>query len=305
MSARPEIALGPLLFNWDPETVRDWYAAAARCEAIDRVYLGEVVCAKRRPLMAEALEEAADALAAAGKTVVWSSLALPASPPERRCVRDQVGAAPGLVEVNDLAALAALPAGRPFVAGPLLNVYNEDAAGELRRLGCQRLVGNVELALPALAAIGAACPGLELELFAFGRLPLAISGRCHHAHLHGRRKDNCLFVCDRDPDGAATATLEGETFLAINGVQVLSQAVHLAAPSRAALEAAGITALRLSPHSGDPAATANAFAAHYAETLDRDGLEAALRAAGAPEGGFVDGFLHGRAGREAAAALAG
>ncbi|MFZ5671006.1 MAG: ubiquinone anaerobic biosynthesis protein UbiV [Pseudomonadota bacterium] len=302
---RPEIALGPLLFNWTPEQVRDYYRAAAACGSIDRVYLGEVVCAKRRPLMAEALEAAAGDLAAAGKTVVWSSLALPASPPERRTLREQVTAAPGPVEINDLAAAALLAPGARFVAGPLLNVYNEDAAAELQRLGCERLVGNVELALPALAAIGAACPGLELEMFAYGRLPLAISGRCHHAHLHGRRKDSCQFVCDRDPDGAATATLEGEAFLAINGVQVLSRAIHLAAPPPAALEAAGITALRLSPHTGDPAATADAFAAFYEGRLDAGGLAAALRAAGAPEGGFVDGFLHGRAGREAAAALAG
>lgn len=301
-SARPEIAVGPLLFNWAPERIEAFYTAVAACEAIDRVYLGEVVCAKRRPLMARALEDAAHRLAAAGKTVVWSTLALPASPPERRVLRDQVAGDGRLIEVNELAALAVLSPGAPFVAGPLLNVYNEDAAAELVRLGCVRLCGNVELGLQALAAIGSATPGLELELFAFGRLPLAISGRCHHAHLHGRRKDTCQFVCDRDPDGATTATIEGEAVLAINGVQVLSQAVHVAAPPMADLEAAGVTALRLSPHSGDIGAAARAFADLYAGRLDQAGLRAALAAAGAPAGGFVDGFLHGLAGRLAARA---
>mgnify|MGYP000529376250 CR=1 FL=1 len=47
---------------------------------------------------------------------------------------------------------------------------------------------------------------------AYGRLPLALSGRCYHARAQGLHKDSCQLVCDRDPDGLAVRTLEGQDF---------------------------------------------------------------------------------------------
>ena len=75
---------------------------------------------------------------------------------------------------------------------------------------------------PSIAAIAAAVPNVAVEVFAFGRVPLAISARCYHARLHKLSKDNCRFVCEKDPDGLAVDTLDGEHFLAVNGVQTLS-----------------------------------------------------------------------------------
>ena len=54
-----EITLGPLLFNWPPERTADFYARMADEAPIDRVYLGEVVCGKREPLLQHTLAEAA------------------------------------------------------------------------------------------------------------------------------------------------------------------------------------------------------------------------------------------------------
>lgn len=297
MSEPIQITLGPLLFNWAPERIRDFYGRIADEAPVDRVYLGEVVCGKRAPLLDNALADAADRLEAAGKMVVWSTLGLPALRRDRKAIAALAADQSALIEVNDVSAL--LDRSGPFVAGPLLNVYNEGAARELASRGCVRLCPNVELSLAAVSAIAAACPELEIELFAFGRLPLALSGRCYHARHHGLHKDNCQFVCDRDPDGLDLQTLDGRDFLAVNGVQTLSHGVQLAdiAPER--LREAGVSALRLSPHTADMVAVAEAFRAFVDNRIDGDALAARAAAAG-PPGAFVNGYLRGGAGLQPA-----
>lgn len=295
MSGAPiEIALGPMLFNWSAERIADFYAAVAEESDLDRVYLGEVVCGKREPFISGPLAEVADRLTRAGKTVVWSTLALPATPRDRRGIA-QMAAGEGLVEINDVSALAHRPSRAPFVAGPLLNIYNEAAAQELVARGCVRLCPNVELSLQAIGRLAAACPTLEIELFAYGRLPLALSGRCYHARVQGLHKDSCQLVCDRDPDGLAVRTLEGQDFLAVNGVQTLSHGVQVANLPVADLRAAGIGALRLSPHTGDMLKVIAAFRGFSQGRLSPQDLAAQVREAG-PPGPLVNGYLHGRAG---------
>lgn len=288
------LTLGPLFFNWSPDRIGDFYGRIADETAVDRVHLGEVVCGKRAPLLDTALALAAERLERGGKTVVWSAPALPATLRERRAARDLV-ATGNLVELNDLSGLAHLAPGAAFVAGPFLNIYNEAAARELMRRGCVRLCANVELSLAAVAAIAGACPGLELELFAYGRLPLALSGRCYHARAHGLHKDSCQFVCDRDTDGRAARTLDGEAFLALNGVQTLSHGVHLADVAPERLRATGVSALRLSPHTGDMGAVIAAFRRFADGATTSADLRAAVAAAG-PPGPLVNGYLSGAAG---------
>lgn len=295
-----ELCLGPLLFNWPAPQVDRFYRAVAQDPHVDRVYLGEVVCGKRAPLLAEVLTASAERLTDAGKVVVWSSLALPATPRERR-LGQALAALRDPIEINDLAVLVDRAPAAPFVAGPLLNIYNEAAARELAARGCVRLCANVELSLPALTDLAAACPDLELELFAYGRLPLALSGRCYHARAYGRHKDTCLFVCDQDPDGRAVNTLEGEPFLAINGVQTLSHGVHLVDLPAAVLRDAGVRALRLSPHTGDMTAVILAFRRFIDGEITPAGINAAVMAAG-PPGALVSGYLHGVAGLRPAGA---
>lgn len=288
------LTLGPLFFNWSPGRIGDFYGRMADEAPIDRVHLGEVVCGKRAPLLDTALALAAERLERGGKTVVWSAPALPATLRERRAARELV-AGGALVELNDLSGLAHLAPGAAFVAGPFLNIYNEAAARELMRRGCVRLCANVELSLAAIAAIARACPGLELELFAYGRLPLALSGRCYHARAHGLHKDSCQFVCDRDTDGRAVRTLDGEAFLALNGVQTLSHGVHLADIAPEGLRAAGVSALRLSPQTGDMGAVITAFRRFADGATTSADLRAAVAAAG-PPGPLVNGYLSGTAG---------
>lgn len=46
-----ELTLGPVLFNWTPEVWRDFYFRVANEAPVTIVYLGEVICSKRAPLV--------------------------------------------------------------------------------------------------------------------------------------------------------------------------------------------------------------------------------------------------------------
>ncbi|CAM3254218.1 ubiquinone anaerobic biosynthesis protein UbiV [Asticcacaulis taihuensis] len=292
-----KLSLGPLLFNWSPEVTEAFYARIADESPFDRVYLGEVVCSKRIPFLGPVLARAAERLIGAGKTVVFSSLALPATEREQS-MSGALAAVEDEIEVNDMSVL--LRRGRrPFVAGPFLNVYNELAARQLVAMGCVRLCANIELSLDAIGAIHKSVPDLPIEIHAFGRLPLALSGRCYHARAHNLHKDACQFVCDRDPDGRSVRTVEDQDFLAINGIQTLSNGVHVPGVSIDRLTAGGVTTLRLSPHSVDMIAVARLFDAFAWNAMEAVELNARLKALALP-GPLVSGYLLGKPGSQAA-----
>lgn len=294
MSGSMELAIGPLLFNWAADRVETFYARIADEAPVGTVYLGEVVCGKRQPLLQHTLARSASRLEDAGKTVIWSTLALPATPRERRLAADLAADPDHLIEAGDMSAIwSRAPA--PFVAGPLLNVYSAPAATELARLGCVRLCANVELPLSSITEIARACPELTLELFAFGRLPLALSSRCTQARMAGLHRDACRYVCDRHPDGMDVATVEGQAFLAVNGLQTLSHGCQLVDVPVETLTAAGISALRLSPHTLDMIAVAEAFRTYADGNIAADELADRIEALG-PPGPLVSGYMHGAAG---------
>ncbi len=195
---------------------------------------------------------------------------------------------------NDITALPAR-SGRPFVTGPFLNVYNEATALFLIRQGARTICPPVELSLATIGAIATACPEAEFELFAFGRLPLALSGRCYHARLHGLHKDSCQFTCERDPDGLTVDTLDGQSFLAINGVQTLSAQVQAVLADPAEFAARGIRRLRLSPHGCDMVEVARIYTALAEGRQDPQGARFLLSCLDLA-GTLVDGYARGEAG---------
>jgi collagenase-like PrtC family protease len=288
-----ELTLGPLLFNWPADKVDRFYGQIADETEISRVYLGEVVCSKRAPGLEAVLARAAERLDSAGKDVVWSTLALPATNREQ-AMTEALSALDDVIEINDISALSDR-GNRPFVAGPLLNIYNEAALLEFVSLGCVRVVPNVELSLAAIAALHAASPDTPIELFGFGRLPLALSGRCYHARSGGLHKDACQFVCERDPDGRTITTVEGAPFLAMNGIQTLSYGIQVAAASVDQLAGAGIRALRLSPHAVDMVAVSKAFGSFLHKDIESGDLVSALEGMELPAP-LVGGYLAGTRG---------
>lgn len=288
------LTLGPLLFNWSPDRWRDFYACIADEAPVERVCIGEVVCSKRLPFIEKLFTPAVERLTRAGKQVVMSSLALPTLARERRQIDDLLDV-PGVgIEINDLSILPFLK-GRPFAVSPLINVYNEGTVAYLKSLGATLVCLPPELMLASIKALAPLVDGVTLEVFAFGRVPLAISARCYHARIHDLSKDSCQFVCGQDPDGLSVDTLDREHFLAVNGVQTMSYTYADLLADIGALASAGITSLRLSPHACDMVKVAQIF--RDAADGRCDAQEAQRRlAAELPDAQFSNGFLHGRPG---------
>ncbi len=290
-----ELTLGPVLFNWAPEAWRDFYFRIADEAPVSTVYLGEVICSKRAPLFEPFLDTVAARLEAAGKTVVFSTLAEVMSQLDRDLVAD-VCAKDGLVEANDASALQRLR-GRPHHIGPFMNVYNERTVAVLAGGGACHVCLPPEMPARAIQTFCAEAGklGVMTEVQVFGRLPLALSARCYHARAHGRSKDSCRFVCEEDPDGMPLRTLEGTPFLAVNGIQTLSHDYLNLIGELADLQAMGVARFRLSPHACDMVAVAETFRAVLDRRLDAADAAARLNALnlGAP---FSNGFYYGKPG---------
>lgn len=243
-----KLSLGPQQYYWDRESVFDFYEAI-RQTPVDIVYLGEVVCGKRRTMRLADWIDIAEQLAAAGKEVVLSSLALIEAESELSTLKKICANGRFRVEANDMAAVHVLhESGREFVGGPHLNIYNPEALAVLHRAGARRWTMPVEMSAETLVAIQAQRPdGMETEVFALGRLPLAFSARCFTARAHDRGKDECGFICAQYPDGLPLYTQEDELFLVLNGIQTQSAAVYSLIAHMHELAETGVDVVRLSP----------------------------------------------------------
>ncbi|MDO5620288.1 MAG: U32 family peptidase [Paracoccus sp. (in: a-proteobacteria)] len=292
-----DLTIGANQFFWPAETVRSFYADMAATPAA-RVVLGELVCSKRLPFWEQEIPGAIEVLQQAGKQVALTTLALITLKRERKLTADLMEM--GLpVEINDLAVLHHVPQGHEIWVGPLVNVYNEGTLDVLARRGATRICLPPELPLASVAALAAAGQdaGVAVEVWGHGRLPLAVSGRCYHARLHDRAKDSCQFVCGDDPDGRDVETLDGQPFLAVNGIQTLSQSTATAAHHVQALQEAGVSALRLSPQSRDFAGVVRGYEALLAGQTDAASLTGMLKTS-VPLGRLSDGFLMGPSGTD-------
>lgn len=291
-----DLTLGPVMFNWAPDAWRDFYFRIADEAPVETVYLGESICSKRAPLFDPHFEAVAARLAAAGKTVVFSTLSEVMSKLDRKLVENI--SAGELVEANDASAFPYLR-GRPHRIGPFVNVYNERTLGVLARGGARNICLPVELPAAAIRTLAAEARALDvtLEVQVFGRLPLALSARCYHARAHGRSKDSCQFVCENDPDGLVLRTLDDRPFLAVNGIQTMSFEYLNLSGDLGALQDMGIRRFRLSPHSCDMVRVANVFRAALDRRIDLQEAQAQLEAL-TIEAPFSNGFFHGKPGMQ-------
>jgi collagenase-like PrtC family protease len=180
------------------------------------------------------------------------------------------------------------------VIGPFANVYNEDTMEYLADRGAIRISLPWELPSQSLAALAGPATA-ELEVQVFGRMALAISARCYHARAHGLRKSKCRFVCADDLNGMNVETLDGESFLSINGCQTLSHTVASLMRELDGLQAMGINAFRIWPHAIDMVAVEQTF---------REVLDGCITAMEGQEkladyvkfAPFSNGFYHGEEG---------
>ncbi|MEJ4046104.1 U32 family peptidase [Erwinia sp. SLM-02] len=221
-------SLGPVLWYWPHEALQDFYRAAASSDA-QIIYLGESVCSKRRATKFNDWLAMARDLAAAGKQVVLSTLALLQSPSELTELKRYVDNGEFLIEASDFGAVTlASEAGLPFVAGPALNVYNAVTLELLLKMGMTRWCMPVELSRDWLVNLLAQCDELgirnkfEVEVLSYGYLPLAYSARCFTARSENRSKDDCQTCCINYPQGRSLQTQEDQQVFVLNGIQTMS-----------------------------------------------------------------------------------
>ncbi len=287
-----KLSLGPIQYFWPGQTVREFYAEVADWP-VEIVYLGEMVCAKRRQLRLQDWLVIADELEEAGKEVILTSLALMEADSELSHLRRICDNGDFKVEANDMAAVRLIN-GRPFVAGPHLNTYNAATLALWREFGAVRWVMPLELSAATLAQLQAERPaGLQTEVFVYGHMPLSFSARCFTARAHDLPKDRCEFRCLDYPEGMPLKTQDSEDLFVINGIQMQSgHPVNLLAEVPQMREL-GVDVLRLSPRAEGTEAIVRAFdAARHGQPVELASFQ---------NEPWCNGYWHGEAGMKVAA----
>ena len=269
-----KIALGPLLYYWERDAVLRFYDSVAAMP-VDIVYLGETVCSRRHELRLADWLGIAARLRDAGKEAVLSTQVLIESGADVTVLHKITANGDFLVEANDMGAVHCLEGKRPFVAGPHLNIYNLPTLSWLAGLGVQRWVMPLEMSRSDLALIQAGRPaGLQTEVFAYGRMPLAFSARCFTARHRNLPKDDCQFSCLAHPDGLLMRTQEDKGFLVLNGTQTQSAHVHNLLPELAEMRSLGVDVVRVSPQAQHTAEIVGIF---RSALRDKDAAAPALQ----------------------------
>lgn len=248
-----QYSLGPILYYWDQSRIATFYDKAANSE-VDIIYLGETVCTKRRELKYQDWFNLARELSQSGKQIVLSTLALLEAPSELRELQKYIDNGDFLIEANDLAAIQlASEAKIPFVVGHAINCYNAQTLKILLKKGMVRWCMPVELSKDWLVNILLACDDLnisgqfEVEVFAYGHMPLAYSARCFTARSENRSKEQCETCCIQYPNGKQVYSQDNHPLFVLNGIQTQSGACyHLGNHQKSMLDIVDI--VRLSPN---------------------------------------------------------
>lgn len=287
-----KLSLGPILYYWQRDDVRRFYENSLEWP-VDIFYIGEAVCSRRHEMRLEDWLDIAAMLGAEGREVVLSSQALLESESDLKRLRKLADNGIFSLEANDIGAVN-LARGNPFVAGTHLNIYNRETLDFFSGLGAFRWIPQLEMSGAQISALISDNTEIETELFAFGRLPLALSSRCFTARHYDLPKDDCQFKCLEHPTGLLLKTRESEDFLVLNGIQIQSSRVNCLVDEIPHLQSMGVNVLRISPQ---PSGTGEAVKT-YRDLLDHriDTAAARTNLTSQSIGRLCNGYWHGQPG---------
>ena len=286
-----KLSLGPLQYFWSKDKVFSFYDDVALL-SVDIVYLGEVVCSKRRQLNFNDWLAIAEKLTAAGKEVILSTMTLLVADSElsqlkKICTNEQYA-----VEANDTSALHLLTGKAGYVAGPHINMYNAETLAVLHDAGAKRWVLPIELSEKTLVDLQNEKPDkLETEVFVYGNIPLSFSARCFTARAFNIPKDQCEFKCDQFDKGMPLNTQEEQNLFLINGIQLQSGVPCNLLSVVERLRELNVDVLRISPQDENMDSIIHAFRA----SLDTDNNTSEIDLP-VPEGGWCNGYWYGQPG---------
>lgn len=289
-----ELTIGPILYEWKREEVLRFYEEAASMP-VDRVYIGEVVCTKRRALTFDDIGWVRDSLVKAGKKVTLSSLAVVSNEEEIAFTR-RLCDMHDSVEANDVSALNIVDSSKTEVfAGPHITAYNAPSIDFLKTVGVRRVTLPVELPRESVAH-NIRHGGLETEVFVHGHLPLAFSWRCYTSRAYGLSKTECKHHCAAYPEAMELKTMDGLPLFRANGTSILSADVYTLIDSVEDLQRLGASALRISPQYKGTARTAAVYRGRMDGKIDATAAIGRLKEICG--NALCNGWYHGKAGKD-------
>ena len=288
-----ELTIGPVLFEWKRDEIIRFYKEVEQMD-VDRVYIGEVVCTKKRALRLGDIAAIREGLEKAGKKVTLSSLAVVSNDEELDFTRELVSLSPS-VEANDMSVLnIADPRCKEVFAGPHITTYNVPSLEFLASIGVKRAAFPVELPRDAVA-YNIEKTGFFAEVFAHGKVPLAFSWRCYTSRVYGLSKTECRHDCANFPDGMELRNVDGIPVFTVNGTTLLSADTYTLVELVEDLRAIGVGALRISPQFKGTAKVADVFRRRIDGLI---GPEEGLGVLAASGERFCNGWYMGGAGKD-------